>query len=469
MSFIHEHFLINTASAKTLYREFAAAQPIIDYHCHLSPADLASNRSFDNLFDIWLAGDHYKWRAMRLNGEDERFCTGNADPKEKFMAFARTMPKTLRNPLYHWSHLELKRYFGIDRLLNEHTAASIWEEANAQLQSPSHSAWGILQSNQVEVIGTTDDPTDTLADHVTLQQSDCPAQVLPSFRPDKAFTVNDSAGWNAWVDKLEQTSDLPCSNLTNFLAALAQRIEFFNQLGCVASDHGIERCPRIIYTEAQASDIFAKARGGNTISADDTEGFTGFLLTWLGEQYHQQNWAMQLHLGAIRNVNGALFQQLGADVGCDSIHDVDQVAGIAKLLGELSARETLPKVVLYNLDPAKNYAFATMCGNFFEAGVQGKVQFGSGWWFLDQLEGMTLQINALSNLGLLSNFIGMLTDSRSFMSYPRHEYFRRLLCRILGQDIEDGQIPMDLDLVGKLVADVSYHNARQYFGLKPKA
>jgi len=464
MSFIHDDFLLNTSTARALYHDFSRDQPIIDYHCHLSPEELATNRQFETLFDIWLAGDHYKWRAMRLNGEAERFCTGDADPYEKFLAFARTVPKTIRNPLYHWSHLELKRYFGIDTLLNESLASEIWEQANEQLAADSLSAWGILQTNQVEVIGTTDDPTDDLAHHLAVRDSGCPAQVLPSFRPDQAFGVHDASRWNAWVDQLEQVSGHSCASLTEFLAALEQRIDFFNQVGCAASDHGLERCPHSICNESEAQVIFDKARQEKSASEEEKDGFMGFLLCWLGEHYHARKWVMQFHLGAIRNVNTGMFEQIGADIGCDSIHDVDQIQGLGLILGELSRRQKLPRTVLYNLDPAKNYAFATMCGNFFEEGIQGKIQFGSGWWFLDQLEGMTMQMNALSSLGLLSNFIGMLTDSRSFMSYPRHEYFRRLLCRIIGQDVQDGLIPENMELLGPLVSDVSYHNAKRYFG-----
>lgn len=465
MSFITDDFLLSTPTASELYHGHAADQPIIDYHCHLIPEELAINRKFETLFDIWLAGDHYKWRAMRLNGESESFCTGDADPYDKFLAFARTVPKTIRNPLYHWSHLELKRYFGIDTLLNEASAPAIWEQANEQLQSEGLSAWGILKAQKVEVIGTTDDPSDDLSHHLAAKKSECPAVVLPSFRPDRAFGVDNAKVWNQWVDSLEQVSGKSCGDFDSFLSALKQRVEFFSEVGCVASDHGLESCPRSICTETEARNIFDEARSGNSANAAEAESFTGFLLCWLGEQYHKQGWAMQLHLGAIRNVNIGMFEQLGADIGCDSIHDVSQIQGLSLVLGELSRRNALPNTILYNLDPAKNYAFATMCGNFFEEGVKGKIQFGSGWWFLDQLEGMTMQINALSSLGLLSNFIGMLTDSRSFMSYPRHEYFRRLLCRIIGQDVADGQIPNDMDLLGTMVSDISYHNAKRYFSI----
>lgn len=463
MSYIHDDFLLNTPAAKELYHSYAASQPILDYHCHLEPKDLASNRRFEDLFSIWLAGDHYKWRAMRLNGEPEEFCTGKADPYEKFLAFARTVPHTLRNPLYHWTHIELKRYFGIDELLNAKSAPAIWEAANAKLATDDLSAWGILKQFKVEMIGTTDDPTDDLKLHEQIAGSECPAKVLPSFRPDKAFAVNTGTVWNGWVDKLAAVSGIECGSFDSFLSALQQRIETFSARGCVASDHGIASCPTVIATDAEAKAIFDAARGGKEVTLAQADAFTGYLLVWLGQRYAEQGWAMQMHLGAIRNVNGAIFNSYGADAGCDSIDDIAQIRGLATILGALSSLNALPKTILYNLDPAKNYAFATMCGNFFEGGVPGKVQFGSGWWFLDQLEGMTMQMNALSNLGLLSRFIGMLTDSRSFMSYPRHEYFRRLLCRILGGEVEEGVIPGDMEQLGDMVANISYGNAQQYF------
>ncbi|MGC6506260.1 MAG: glucuronate isomerase [Coraliomargaritaceae bacterium] len=464
MDFIHSDFLLETDRASELYHTYAKDQPIIDYHCHLNPADLAANKRYKNLHEIWLAGDHYKWRAMRLNGEDEECCTGKADPYDKFRAYARTVPYTVRNPLYHWTHLELKRYFNIDTLLNEDTASEIWDQANAALADENLSTWGILKRFKVEMIGTTDDPTDTLEHHQSLVGSQCPATVLPSFRPDKAYSLANGASWNSWVDQLESVSSIDCSTLNGLQEALLQRIDHFASLGCVASDHGIAACPEVIASEAEAASIFSSARNGNQLSSDQADAFTGFLLTWLGQCYHEKNWVMQLHLGAIRNVNRALHASSGSDLGCDSIDDVAQIIGLSTVLGELSHRKKLPKVILYNLDPSKNYPFATMCGNFFETGVPGKIQFGSGWWFLDQLEGMTLQLNALSNLGLLSRFIGMLTDSRSLMSYPRHEYFRRILCNILGNDMERGQIPSTLP-IGNTIAAISYNNAKNYFNL----
>ncbi len=463
--FIHDHFLLQTDSARTLYHEYAANMPLVDYHCHLSPSDLATNRQFNNLFEIWLEGDHYKWRAMRADGVAERLCTGAAEPYEKFLAYAGTVPVTLRNPLYHWTHLELKRYFGIDELLNTQSAPAIWEQANDMLARPELSVWGILEKFKVRLIGTTDDPTDSLEHHLALRDSKCPARVVPTFRPDKAFLLANTAGWNQWVDKLESVSGQSCSSLSMLLSVLEQRMDYFAELGCLAADHGIERCPEMIAGEAAAEKTFAAARAGRPVSSSEEETFVGFLLAWLGERYAERKWIMQLHLGAMRNVNAALFKELGPDIGCDSITDCPQMPGLRCILGELSRRGKLPRTILYNLNPAENYPIATMCGNFFEEGVPGKMQFGSGWWFLDQEEGMTWQLNALSNLGLLANFIGMLTDSRSFMSFPRHEYFRRILCNLIGRDIDNGLLPDSIDMAANLVQQVCYGNAATTFRL----
>ncbi len=461
--FINDHFLLQNHSAQRLYHEYAANEPIFDYHCHLVPQDLANNRQYKNLFEIWLEGDHYKWRAMRLHGTEERYCTGDAEPFEKFKAFAATVPHTLRNPLYHWTHLELARYFDIQELLNAESAPHIWENANAQLANESHSTWGILDKFQVKFIGTTDDPTDSLEHHQALSSSACPAKVAPSFRPDKAFFAENIDTWNAYMDNLSEVSGTQIQSLDDLKAALKSRIDFFDSVGCKASDHGLLRCPNRIADDSEANASFTKARNGDALSNDELEGYVGNLLASLGEQYSEKGWVMQLHLGALRNVNTALYEQLGTDIGCDSITDELQIPSLAKLLGELSSRNGLPKTILYNLNPTENYTFATMCGNFFEAGLKGKVHFGTGWWFCDQWEGMNWQINALSNLGLLSHFLGMLTDSRSLMSYPRHEYFRRLLCQLLGSDMEQGVIPNDFNLVGGMVKNICYSNASNYF------
>jgi glucuronate isomerase len=467
MTFIHDDFLLQTPAARKLYHEFASQEPICDFHCHLPPAHIAGDRQFKNLYEIWLEGDHYKWRAMRLHGVPEAYCTGSADPKEKFLQYARTVPYTLRNPLYHWTHLELKRYFGIDTLLSEETAEAIWEQANDQLQSADLTARGILEKFNVRMVGTTDDPTDDLQHHQSIHESGLSTKVLPTFRPDKALILDNRQQWNGYIDRLAEVCGREIQDLDDLKACLLQRIDFFDAAGCRASDHGLLRCPARIANDADAGRIFSKLRESEDPLSLPDEGLSGNLLAFLGEAYHGKNWVMQLHLGAARNMNGAIFEQLGPDMGCDSIADVQQIQNLGLLLGELSLRGKLPRSVLYNLNPADNYAFATMCGNFFEEGIPHKVQFGSGWWFLDQWEGMTLQLNALSNLGLLSHFIGMLTDSRSFMSFPRHEYFRRLLCDLLGGDLERGAIPCELvPQLGEMVRNISYRNALGHFQLQ---
>jgi glucuronate isomerase len=464
MPFIHDNFLLQTPTAQKLYHEFARSEPIFDYHCHLSPGDIASDRRFSNLYEIWLEGDHYKWRAMRLHGVPEAYCTGSADPKEKFLQYASTVPYTLQNPLYHWTHLELKRYFGIEELLSERTAEAIWEQANDQLQSADLTARGILNRFNVRMVGTTDDPTDDLGHHKAILESGLSTKVLPTFRPDKALILDNLQQWNQWINRLGEVCGRNIQDLDDLKACLEERIDFFDEAGCRASDHGLVRCPARIANDLDARRIFSKLRESEDPLLHSDEGLAGNLLAFLGEAYHRKGWVMQLHLGAARNLNTAIHEQLGPDKGCDSIADADQIQSLGLLLGELSLRGKLPKTVLYNLNPADNYAFATMCGNFFEEGVPHKIQFGSGWWFLDQWEGMTMQIKALSNLGLLSHFVGMLTDSRSFMSFPRHEYFRRLLCDILGSDLERGAIPVEMGpMVGEMVRNVAYRNAMRYF------
>ena len=461
--FIHDNFLLTSAIASELYHGYAKNEPIFDYHCHLSPKDLAENRQFTDLTEIWLEGDHYKWRAMRLDGQAEKFCTGDASPYEKFLAFAETVPHTLRNPIYHWTHLELTRYFGITELLSPETAPAIWEKVNAQLQTKELSTWGILKKLNVSFIGTTDDPCDTLDHHIALKDSACPATVAPTLRPDPALMIEKTQDWIDWINKLSNTIGSNIESLANLKSGLAARIDFFHSVGCLASDHGLAHCPLRIAPDTEAAATFAKTLAGQPISRDEAEGYAGNILIFLGEQYSSKGWVMQLHLGPIRNNNLKLFRDIGADLGCDSIGDDQQIPSLSLLLGELSARDALPKTILYNLNPADNYAFATMCGNFSEAGIKSKVQYGSGWWFLDQADGMKWQINTISQLGLLNNFIGMLTDSRSMMSYPRHEYFRRILCNMLADDINNGKIPNDLELVGSMVKNISYSNAQQFF------
>ncbi len=464
--FIHDDFLLETPAAVRLYHESAEDEPILDYHCHLPPQDVASNRRFRDLFEIWLEGDHYKWRAMRSNGVAEEFCTGDATSKEKFLAWARTVPHTLRNPLYHWTHLELKRYFGIEELLDESTAESIWERANEQLAGDELTAHGILDKFKVRVVGTTDDPADDLAHHREIAKSGIATRVIPTYRPDKALNVDQPEAWNAWIGTLEAAAGQSAGTLDELLDALKARHDYFHELGGRASDHGIERCFADFPSEAEAREIFNKARRGEAATPREKEQFASFIMLHVGRWNAERGWAMQLHLGARRNNSSRMFRKLGADTGFDSIGDWPQVDRLAIFLDRLDEENALPKTVLYNLNPADNYAFATMLGNFQDGSVPGKIQLGSGWWFLDQKEAMEWQMNALSNLGLLSRFIGMLTDSRSFMSYPRHEYFRRVLCNLLGRDMESGSLPKDFELVGGMVRNICYANARDYLGLE---
>jgi glucuronate isomerase len=458
-TFLTDDFLLHSDVARELYHEHAAQEPIFDYHCHLPPDQIAGNKTFPNLYAIWLAGDHYKWRAMRSNGVAEKYCTGDASDWEKFRAYAGTVPHTLRNPLYHWTHLELKRFFGITTLLNEDTAKEIWDAANAKLaKMPVHT---ILESNRVAVIGTTDDPNDTLEHHRAIRQSKLKTRVYPSWRPDKVLTIDQPATWTPWVDKLGAAG-----TLDSLLAALTQRLDFFHANGCRLSDHGLNHIFADDCTAAEAAKVFADARAGKAVSPADANKFRSFVLLWLGEQYAACGWVMQLHLGALRNNNTRLLRTLGPDTGFDSIGDWSQAAALARFLDRLDTNNRLPKTILYNLNPADNYVLATMIGNFQDGTVAGKMQFGSGWWFLDQKEGMEWQINALSQLGLLSRFVGMLTDSRSFLSYSRHEYFRRLLCDMLGRDVERGELPKDLKLLGSMVQNICFGNAKAYFGLE---
>lgn len=462
-------FLLTTDTARKLYHEHAAKMPIYDYHCHLPPADLAGNRTFNNLFEAWLEGDHYKWRAMRANGVPERYCTGDADPWEKFLAFARTVPHTLRNPLYHWTHLELKRYFGIDTLLNEDTAKEVWDEANRQLQQMPVKA--ILQKFNVALIGTTDDPADSLEHHKRLHaEKPYDTAVYPAFRPDKAHTLTDAKAFNGYVDRVAGVAGVEIDSLDAFLDALRSRHDFFHQMGSRLSDHGLTHLPDAECTDAQAAAIFDMARRGETPTPAEQDQFTVYMMLFFGRLDAEKGWVQQLHLGAMRNNNAWALKHLGPDTGFDSIGDYRQAPGLARYLGALAGQQQLPKTILYNLNPADNYLFATMAGNFNGAGdpdsPPGKMQFGSGWWFLDQKEGMTWQLNALSNLGLLPRFVGMLTDSRSFMSYPRHEYFRRLLCDLLGRDAERGELPDDTAMLGQVVENICFHNAKNYFGMK---
>ncbi len=465
MPFIHEDFLLSTPQARDLFHNFAKNEPILDYHSHLPPKDIAENRRFANLFEIWLEGDHYKWRAMRANGIPESHCTGDAAPAAKFDAFAATVPNTLRNPLYHWTHLELARYFGIEDLLNEANARSVWDRANAQLDSDDLSVWGILRKFNVAAVCTTDDPADDLRWHEAIAKSDCPAKVFPTFRPDGAFRVNQPDLFLPWLEKLFETSGISIDSFAAFLTALRQRHDDFHAIGCRLSDHGLNRCFANFCEEDEAAAIFDKAREGGEVTAEEHDRYSSFLMLFLGRLDAEKGWTKQIHLGARRNANTRAYQTLGADKGFDSIGDYPQGDALAAYLDRLDQEGNLPKMVLYNLNPNENYAFATMTGNFMDGVTPGKIQFGSGWWFLDQKEAMEWQMNALSNCGLLPRFIGMLTDSRSFMSFPRHEYFRRTLCNLVGKDMADGLLPDDRELIGNMVRRICFANARDFLGL----
>jgi len=465
-TFITENFLLETEAARELYFNEAGKQPIYDYHCHLSPRQIAENYRFRNLYDIWLAGDHYKWRAMRANGVAERYCTGDASDEEKYQAFVRTVPYTLRNPLYHWSHLELLRYFGIDDLINEESGASIWKRANAQLATPDFSVHGILEKNRVAVVATTDDPADSLEFHQLIRKQGLKTRVYPTFRPDEALNIGQPAAFAAWCGRLSAAANSDLASYADFLDALKKRHDFFHEQGCRLSDHGLESCPATECDEKQAARIFERARSGGSVTPEEARQFATQVMLYLGHLDAKRGWTKQLHLGAARNLNSRMLQALGPNTGFDSIGDFSQASGLAFYLNRLTSNGDLPKVILYNLNPNDNYLMATMAGNFQDGTVPGKIQFGSGWWFLDQLEGMTWQINALSNLGLLRRFVGMLTDSRSFLSYTRHEYFRRLLCNLLGNDVEKGLLPRDMKLLGAMVREICFENARDYIGLE---
>ncbi len=467
MSFIHDDFLLTNEHSVRLYHTFAATQPIIDYHNHLSPQDIAENRQFLNLHDMWLEGDHYKWRAMRANGVDESLCTGDADPKDKFLAFARTVPHTLRNPIYHWTHLELKRFFGIDELLSESNAESIWDQCNEQIASREDlRVQGILQQFNVTALCTTDDPIDGLGHHKAIRDAgDCHSAVYPAFRPDWAQFVHRPQEFKAWIESLAKVADTSITKFGDLLDALRKRHDFFHEMGARLSDHGMEYVPASFCDEATAAKIFDAAMDGNAATPEQHDQYSTFLLLYLARLDHEKGWTNQFHTGVWRNNNSRLFNTVGRDLGCDSMGDTPQGRTLQQLLDRLDQENCLPKTIVYNLNPTDNYLISTMLGNFQDGQTAGKMQFGSGWWFLDQKEGMEMQINTLSSTGLLSHFIGMLTDSRSFMSFTRHEYFRRILCDIFGRDIQNGEIPNDDSIVGPMVERICYGNAKQFLGL----
>ena len=461
--FLDKDFLLQTETAKKLYHIFAEGMPIIDYHCHLPVQQIADDVNFENLTQIWLYGDHYKWRAMRTNGVDESYCTGDKSDYEKFEKWAETVPYTLRNPLYHWTHLELQRYFDVHEILNPESAKKIYDECTEKLQTKDYSVRNLLRKMNVKVVCTTDDPTDSLEYHQKIKDDNFEIKVLPAFRPDKAMNVDHTNDFNNYVAKLEAVSGIQITGFHSYLDALKQRHDFFASMGCSLSDHGLEYTYAEDYTNEEIENIFDKIRSRSSLSENENLKFKSAMLYTFAVWDWEKGWVQQYHVGAFRNNNLLQLKLAGTDTGWDSIGDFRQGKPLTKFLGRLNAEDKLTKTILYNLNPADNEVFATMAGNFNDGSIPGKMQFGSAWWFLDQKDGMTKQLNALSNMGLLSRFIGMITDSRSFLSYPRHEYFRRIVCNLFGEEIENGELPNDLDWTGKIVSDICCNNARNYF------
>ncbi len=463
IGFLSENFLLRNEFSQNLYHTYASQKPIIDYHCHLSPKDIALNRQFNNITEAWLEGDHYKWRAMRTMGISEKFITGDSTPEEKFQKWAETVPYTMRNPLYHWTHLELQRYFGIDELLTGANGMDVYHETSSQLTSGHLNTQGLLQKMNVKIVCTTDDPTDDLNFHALLKQSNAPVKMYPAFRPDKAFAVENPINYKAYLEKLGLVSGITINSFEDLLAALQNRVDFFDEMGCRLSDHGMEKLYFFKKESYSINSLFQKVFQGEELQKEEIEYFKFSTLLQLCKMYAAKGWTQQFHLGAIRNTNERMLSVLGPDTGFDSIGDFDQAVPLAGFLNELDKTDQLAKTILYNLNPRDNEVFATMAGNFNDGSIKGKIQFGSGWWFLDQKDGMEKQLNALSNMGMLSCFVGMLTDSRSFLSFPRHEYFRRTLCNLIGQDVENGELPADEKWLGKIVSDICYQNAKDFF------
>jgi glucuronate isomerase len=461
--FLDENFLLHTATAQRLYHDYAKDMPIIDYHCHLPPQQIAEDTRFENITQAWLYGDHYKWRAMRTNGIDESYCTGNRGDWEKFEQWAATVPYTLRNPLYHWTHLELQRYFNVQDILSPKTARDIYETCTSLIQTPEYSVRNLLRKMNVKVVCTTDDPVDSLEYHQQMKAEGFEIPILPAFRPDNAMNVSDPQKFNAYLKKLEGASGTSISSFDDFLYALQNRHDFFASMGCSVSDHGLEEIYAEDFTGSEIDAIFNKVHGGKNLNNSEQRKFKSAMLLHFAEWDWEKGWVQQFHLGALRNNNSRMMQTLGPDTGWDSIGDFSQARALSRFLDKLDTDNHLAKTILYNLNPSDNELMATMIGNFNDGSVAGKVQFGSGWWFLDQKDGMTRQLNALSNMGLLSRFVGMLTDSRSFLSFPRHEYFRRLLCDLLGTEVENGELPNDIEWIGSVVKDICFNNNKNYF------
>ena len=455
--------MLENGTAERLFHDHAAHMPIIDYHCHLPPADIANDRKFKNLTKIWLDGDHYKWRAMRTNGVDEHFITGDADDFEKFEKWAETVPYTMRNPLYHWTHMELQRPFGVNKILNPSSAREIYTTCSDLLQKDEFSCRGLLNQFRVEVVCTTDDPTDSLEHHKTIRESGFNVQVYPTFRPDKAMVVENQQSFNTYLDKLGEIANIEIIDFNHLIDALKARHDFFDQMGGRLSDHGIEQIYAEDFYDHEIKAIFSKIRAGKDLDQIEILKFKSAMLIHFGIMDHEKGWTQQFHLGALRNNNSRMLKKLGPDTGFDSIGDFEMARPMSKFFDKLDHENQLAKTIIYNLNPQDNYLIGTMIGNFNDGSVASKINFGTGWWFLDQKEGMEMQINSLSNLGLLRRFLGMLTDSRSFLSYPRHDYFRRILCNLIGKDVENGELPNDMDWLGKMVENISYYNAREFF------
>jgi glucuronate isomerase len=463
-SFLDENFLLESETARYLFHEHASKLPIIDYHCHLPPAEIARDAKFADLTEIWLDGDHYKWRAMRANGVSEEFCTGSADNYEKFRKWAETVPYTMRNPLYHWTHLELSRYFGITKLLNGDSAREIYDECSLMLQSDNFSARNILRNMKVEVVCTTDDPVDSLKYHRQIAEDDFGVKVLPAFRPDKVLQIDDGKSFSEYILKLSGAANVSIENFDQLIDAIEKRHQYFHEMGCRLSDHGLAITYAADFTHEEVSQIFTRGMAGKSLSSEEILKYKSALLVYLAHMDHEKGWVQQFHIGAIRNNNARLYREIGPDTGFDSIGDLNIAASLSAFLSRLDDTNQLTKTILYNLNPSDNEVMATMAGNFNDGSIAGKMQFGSAWWFMDQKDGMERQLNTLSNMGLISRFVGMLTDSRSFLSYPRHEYFRRILCNLFGNDVERGELPeSELPWIAEMIRNICYYNARDYF------